>query len=307
MHYAPTPIQFLETFQNNNIYIKREDLLPFSFGGNKLRIADAFFADMQAEGGNHIVAYGPPTSNLCRVIANRAASLRLPCTIVCGIEGEAPKALGNNARMLNIFGAELRYCQKSEVASTIEALLAEIRQKGQVPYYIYGNAQGKGKEAVACSAYARLFPEILAQEKELGLHFDSIALAMGTGMTYAGLLAGKIQTASTHKLVAYSVARSSEQALPYVQSYVNSLVPCQDEHIHIVDDYCLSYGQHNPAIAQCIERVLAQTGIALDPIYTGKAYWGLLSELSKTRLEGQNILFLHTGGAPLFFDHLKEV
>lgn len=306
MHYAPTPIQFLETFQNNNIYIKREDLLPFSFGGNKLRIADAFFGDMQAEGGNHIIAYGPSTSNLCRVISNRAASLGLACTIVCGVEGEVPKALGNNAKMLKNFGADLRYCKKNEVAATIENLLAEICQKGQIPYYIYGNAQGKGKEAVACSAYAKLFPEILDQEKTLGLHFDSIALAMGTGMTYAGLLAGKLQSASKHKIVAYSVARSAAQALPYVQSYVNSLVPCIDEDIHIIDDYRLSYGQHNAAIARCIERVLAQTGIALDPIYTGKAYCGLLSELAKTGQEGQNILFLHTGGTPLFFDHLKE-
>lgn len=306
MQYAPTPIQFLENYQNNNIYIKREDLLPFSFGGNKLRIADAFFADMLAEGGNHIIAYGPPTSNLCRVIANRAASLGLPCTIVCGIDGEAPRALGNNAKMLKNFGAELRYCQKSEVASTIENLLSKIRQKGQAPYYIYGNAQGKGKEAVACSAYARLFPEILTQENTLSLHFDSIALAMGTGMTYAGLLVGKLQSASPHKIVAYSVARSKAQAIPCIQSYVNSLVPCPDEHIHILDDYRLEYGQHNPAIAQCIERILTQTGIALDPIYTGKAYWGLLSELAKTGQERQNILFLHTGGTPLFFDHLKE-
>lgn len=58
----------------NNIYIKREDLLPFSFGGNKVRIALEFFRDMKQKSKDCIIGYGSSRSNLVRAVANMASA-----------------------------------------------------------------------------------------------------------------------------------------------------------------------------------------------------------------------------------------
>ena len=71
MDFAPTPIQFLwEDEQGNRVYVKREDLLPYSFGGNKARIGLEYLADMERQGKDHLIAYGNARSNLCRVLSN---------------------------------------------------------------------------------------------------------------------------------------------------------------------------------------------------------------------------------------------
>lgn len=54
----------------NEFYIKRDDLLPFSIGGNKVRIAEAFYQDMKAKGGDTMIIYGSRHSNLCRVLSD---------------------------------------------------------------------------------------------------------------------------------------------------------------------------------------------------------------------------------------------
>ena len=67
-----TPIQRLDfpNHRNVRLYCKREDLLPFSLGGNKVRIGQAFYADMLAKGKDCMMVYGNSRSNLCRVLAN---------------------------------------------------------------------------------------------------------------------------------------------------------------------------------------------------------------------------------------------
>ena len=79
----PTPVYrlpFPET--ENELYVKRDDLYPLSFGGNKARKAELFWQDLEAKKSDHVVTYGTSSSNHCRVIANLAAMHGLPCTII---------------------------------------------------------------------------------------------------------------------------------------------------------------------------------------------------------------------------------
>ena len=73
---------FRDEASGNRIFIKREDLLPFSLGGNKVRIAEAFFEDMRQKGCDVLVGYGNVRSNLCRVLANRCFHEHIPCYII---------------------------------------------------------------------------------------------------------------------------------------------------------------------------------------------------------------------------------
>ena len=74
-----TPLQYIgDDFAQNRLYIKRDDLLPFSFGGNKVRIAQCYLQDMQHTSGSHVVCYGNARSNLCRAMSLPAMQRAFP-------------------------------------------------------------------------------------------------------------------------------------------------------------------------------------------------------------------------------------
>ena len=74
-----TPIYRLSDEQIPNLYVKREDLIPYSFGGNKARKAILFMEDYDRGDYDYMVTYGSSHSNHCRVIANICAGRNIPC------------------------------------------------------------------------------------------------------------------------------------------------------------------------------------------------------------------------------------
>ena len=74
------------------------------------------------------------------------------------------------------------------------------------------------------------------------------------------------------------------------------------------DSYiCGGYGKYNDEIINTIKEVMQKEGIPLNTTYTGKAFWGMKEYLQKHKIVGKRVLFIHTGGTPLFFDDLKEI
>ncbi len=178
---------------------------------------------------------------------------------------------------------------------------------GGNPYYIYGNEFGRGNEAVPVRAYAKAYAEI---DEE----YDYIFFPTGTGMTQAGLIAGKRERARKEKIIGISVARGKEQQTDTVQKYLTAYyasqgmpVDVQDE-ITVIDDYIgEGYGSYDGEIAATIEKMYVGCGIPLDMTYTGKAFYGMLSYIKKEGIAGKKILFIHTGGTPLFFDDIGNI
>ena len=98
----PTPIQEIrERLNDNRFFIKRDDILPISFGGNKVRKAVLFFDDLEKQGCDCIVTYGSSSSNHCRIVANLAASKGIPCYIISPNEDNRIKC----SYMIKMFGA----------------------------------------------------------------------------------------------------------------------------------------------------------------------------------------------------------
>lgn len=186
----------------NNIFVMREDLIPISMGGNKVRIAAEFFLDMEEKGCDVMVAYGNLRSNLCRVIANQCYRKKIPCYIICSKEETDEEELEtSNSRMMKLFDAKLVLCNKNNIAETVEKTLHEIEAGGHRPYYIYGNKYGTGNEGVPAGAYAKAYGKIKAFEKEARCSFDYIFHASGTGGTQAGLTCGHILEGDSAKVV----------------------------------------------------------------------------------------------------------
>lgn len=303
-----TPIVDLGDYKENHLFIKREDLLPFSWGGNKFRIAEEIFSDFAAGKYDCIIGYGSSRSNLCRVISNIAYAKKIPCYIVSANDENTIKTM--NEIIVNDCNAKIVYCTKDKVFDTVSNLLTTLKGKGLKPYYIYGNANGNGNEKVLAKAYINVFDEILKQEKILNKKFDYLFLPAGTGMTYSGLVIGKIKNNSAINLVGVSVARDSNKCYEVLDNYLNAfgLVQYFDKKlIDFSDKYlCGGYGRYNDNISNVIKTSLMNYGMPLDPTYTGKAFYGMLSYLKENNIEGKNILFLHTGGTPLFFDYYRR-
>lgn len=304
-----TPIQMLSSdYVDTQIYIKREDMLPLSFGGNKVRIAQEFFSDMEEQNKNCIIAYGNVRSNLCRVIANMAKMRDIPCYVVSPYDDNDERRETFNSYLVDQCGAHIRTCKKSEVSKIVEAVLNECKTAGYAPYYINGDKYGKGNEATPVRAYKKVYQEICGQAKELGICFDCIFLATGTGMTQSGLLLGKLQNGGREQIVGISIARMQKQAETSVRNYLQSVIDIEQEvpDVHVTDKYLLGgYGNYTEALRDQLMEIYHRYGIALDPVYSGKAFSGMLQYIEENNVKG-NILFIHTGSAPLFFDFLKE-
>lgn len=293
-----------------NVYIKRDDLLPFSFGGNKVRIVEEYFKDMVKAGGNCIIGYGSPQSNLCRVLANLSCCHNIPCHIITSLDSTDEKIITNNNRLVNICGAISHTCKKDNVADTVQYVMNQCCEMGLSPYYIYGNCLGKGNEAVPVRAYVKAYEEIKCQQEQMKLQFDYIFLATGTGMTQAGLIAGKMQYGGMERIIGISVAREANNEKEVIKGYINAYMNdrCMEyavSDIDVNDRYlCGGYSQYNEKIKDVIWEMYKMNGIPMDSTYTGKAFWGMKEYINEKKLVGKNVLFIHTGGMPLFFDFL---
>lgn len=300
-----SPIIHINSSCNNSIYIKRDDLLPFSFGGNKYRIGLKVFEEIKKQKCDCVIGYGSSKSNFCRIIANMAKLNGIKCYIICSSKESEQHFESFNQRIIKDCGAEIVYCSKQSVSSTIKYTIEELKKCGLNPYYINGNEYGIGNEKTLSSAYVDAYGEIVSQERKMGVKFDYIFLPVGTGMTIGGLVVGKEMYNSNARIVGISIARDIESCVQGVMKYINA----NDSHSHdfeILDDYLIAgYGTYDKNIEKTIMLSLTGDGIPLDPVYTGKAFFGMQDFLKTNNIENKNILFLHTGGTPLFFDYIE--
>lgn len=304
----PTQIQNLGKYSGNHLFIKREDTIPFSFGGNKARKAQLFFEEIDRGEYDCVVTYGSSSSNHCRVISNMAAARSMKCYIISPEEASEETY---NSRMMRLFGAEITVVPVEQVHDTIEKKLADLRNKGSCPYFIAGGGHGN----IGTQAYVDCYEEIRQFEKERHIHFAYIFFASGTGTTQAGLVCGQLMQGDDRKIVGISIARKNPRGRQVVRDSIDEYlaekgVTVAEERIETAtifeDRYTGNgYGISNEDVRQTIRDVLVKHGMPLDSTYTGKAYTGMLRYIREQDIKGKNILFLHTGGTPLFFDDMK--
>ena len=316
--FQPTIIQQINDYHGNQIYIKREDLLPVSFGGNKVRIAQEYLNDMISRGFDTLVGYGNTRSNLCRVLSNLAFKAHIPCYIVSPADDNGEIVDTNNKFLSTCCDAHYIHCQKSNVSSTISELLNSLKEQNKKPYYINGNEFGEGNEATPINAYFNVFKEICVQEEALKTNFDYIFLAVGTGMTYSGLTSAKIiEKDSSHNIIGISIARTKKQCINKIENYLYSFLKTKgvsiekeelNKYINVTDDFLAGgYSIFNDDIKVTISQLYKEDGIYADPTYVGKAFYGMKKYIEIKDIKRKNILFIHTGSTPLFFDKIKEI
>ena len=308
--FCLTSIQRIGRIQRNEVFIKRDDLFPFSFGGNKARKAKLFFKEIDAGNYDCVVTYGSGSSNHCRVVSNMCAARGMECCIISPQEASEQTF---NSKMMTLFGAAITTVPVEQVHATIESKLQELRFAGQRPYFIPGGGHGN----IGTQAYVDCYEEIRAYEAENNIHFDYIFHASGTGTTQAGLVCGQLLHHDERKIIGISIARKNPRGrnvvLESVRDYCTGKkisadeAEIQEKTIFIDDFTGDGYGKNSKEIQETILTVLKQYGIPLDSTYTGKAFWGMQQYIVQQQITDKNILFIHTGGTPLFFDDLKDL
>lgn len=299
-----TPVEPLTGEYGRNYYfIKRDDMLPFSFGGNKARKAAEFYKEIIKSDTDVVMTYGSNSSNHCRIIANMAAAMGLSCHI---ISPEENREVLYNTKLVEQFGAVIETCPVSRVSETIERRKEAYMAEGKKPYFIMGGGHGNpGTEA-----YVKACREILDYEKENGISFDYVFHASGTGATQAGLVCGKLLAGDKKKkIIGISIAREKERGRQVIKDSIRDYLGkdfeklYREEDLIFVDDYRLGgYGQYHDGVKKAIDDVMRMEGVPMDGTYVGKAFWGMCRYIEENRIKDKNILFIHTGGTPLFFD-----
>ena len=294
----------------NSFYIKREDLIPISFGGNKARKAVIFFDEFDRNNFDSIVTYGSSSSNHCRIIANMCANRKIPCYIISPNEGANDTF---NKKLMALFNAKIIITSLDRVQSTIQNKLNELKSIGKKPYFIQGGGHGN----LGTQAYVDCYKEIKEYENEHNIKFNYIFFASGTGTTQSGLVCGQFINNDDRKIVGISIARKNpkgrEVILESIYNYLDSknikYIKEKIEKITIFDDSYIGdgYGKENNNILSTIKEVLINYGIPLDSTYTGKAFDGMKKYIKKNNIKNKTILFIHTGGTPLFFDDLERM
>lgn len=305
---AVTPIVSLSgNYTDNQLYMKRDDMLPFSFGGNKVRKAAEFYKEILKNKSDVVVTYGSYSSNHCRIIANMAAAMGIHCHI---ISPEENRKILYNTRLMELFDAVIETCPVAKVSETIEKRLEAYKKEGKIPYFIAGGGHGN----LGTESYVKAYKEIRRQEAEKGVYYDYIFHASGTGTTQAGLVCGKLLAKDTDRtIVGISIARNADRGRTVIRDSIKEYLGGDYKSLYtedaliFTDEYCCGgYGSYTTDIKNTIDDVMKKDGIPMDTTYVGKAFHGMLQYIDKEHIVGKKILFIHTGGTPLFFDYMNN-
>jgi 1-aminocyclopropane-1-carboxylate deaminase/D-cysteine desulfhydrase-like pyridoxal-dependent ACC family enzyme len=302
---APSAVQELSNLRSvlgggPRLFVKRDDSIPFAFGGNKVRKMALIAAAALADGADTLITCGGVQSNHARVTAITAARLGLRCILVANSpKGQPPDRLTGNALLNQLAGAEVRYVSSrlDRDPAMIDAA-DELRRKGRRPYVIPLGAS----TPLGAAAFAAAVEELLTQIKPP----DVIVHSTSSGGTQAGLIAGCALTEIETRVLGISAddsAASLESGIRGLLAGLSLLLSLPSNRFDgarvEVDDRFVGegYGVPTEGSNEAI-RLLARTeGLFLDPTYTGKAMAGLLAAVKSGELRtGQTVLFWHTGG-----------
>lgn len=287
---------------DNTFCILREDLLPFSFGGNKFRIGMEHVLEAMNRNADVVVSYGSPSSNMNRVIASLCSALGIECQI---ITFKANDNVTNNMIISRACNAEIIEISSDDIRGSIGRVLEDITKNGKTYYYIYGDETGQGNETVSLRAYQKIGNNLL----DIGLgNYDYIFHASGTGVTQAGLMLSKIDS----KIIGISVARTKKIAETYFNTYFERAIEnrmtnkSQNDLMQewmFIDDYLEGkYGEYVEPFWDSLKNF----GIPMDSTYVAKGFKGMMQYIKKHNIKNKKIMFIHTGGTPIMFDEIGE-
>ncbi|WP_434783494.1 1-aminocyclopropane-1-carboxylate deaminase/D-cysteine desulfhydrase [Mangrovimicrobium sediminis] len=304
---TPTPLQFLERATarwggGHRLWMKRDDLTGCLLSGNKVRKLEFITAYAQDHGYDTLITCGGLQSNHARATAFAAAQLGMGAHLI--LRGEAPEAPEGNLLLDHLAGAAVSCYSLREYVSGLE----ELFRHWQEHYAARGRkalaVPTGGSDGLGIWGYIAACGELSEDFDVVGIEAAHIVCATGSGGTQAGLTLG----AQLHGLPAqvwgvnvcdderYFLDKVAADAAQWRERYPQ--VPHIQPDTRVIDGYVgAGYAKASPEIFALIQSLASLEGILLDPVYTGKAFAGMLDQIAAGRFAGvRDIVFVHTGG-----------
>jgi L-cysteate sulfo-lyase len=298
---APTPIEEMSRLRDAlgvgpRLFVKRDDAIPFGFGGNKVRKLEYVAADAIAKGADTLVTVGGVQSNHARATAAVAAKLGMHCHLV--INGHQPDRLAANALLDALLGAEVEYIpSRLERASASEIAMDRLRENGRKPYFVPLGASN----ALGALGYIRAVGELLEQMPAP----DVIVHATSSAGTLAGIAAGCALHGVPTRVVGVSAddpAADIKAAVYRIFAGIGELLlddGLSTSRPFIVDDTFVGegYGIPSDASREAQQLMARNEAMFVDHTYTAKALAAMIAYLRAGRFrDDETVMFWHTGG-----------
>jgi len=314
--FLKTPIHKLDNISKEvgcSIYIKRDDMTGYAFGGNKLRKLDYLIKDALDKGCDTLLTYGGPQTNHGRLTASVAARFDMKCIII--MDGKKPKEASGNIILDLMMNADLYFNDNLEEKDSVrEEIIKKYESKG---HKIYEIPVG-GSSELGILGYFDAVEEINSQTNKQDLDLDFIVCGYGSAGTYGGLLLGKKFFNNKYEVIGVSVSEKSEEQISEDLEYMNRAANKYNMGVKVTrDDLWIEkdfvgkgYNIPDEETRKMIYYVAAKEAVILDPCYTGKAFRGMINLIKEGKIApNSKVLFIHTGGTPGIYvkEHLEEI
>lgn len=297
----PTPVHEMTALREElgggpRLLVKRDDVIPFGFGGNKVRKLEYVLAEAVESDADTLVTLGGLQSNHARATAAAAATLGMKCVLI--VNGTPQDVPTGNARLEQILGAEIEYIpSRNERAAARDRAMERLRAEGRNPFFIPLGAS----TSLGAIGFVNAIGELVAQ----GVEPDVIVHAGSSGGTQAGLVAGAALLRLDTRIIAVSADDSAADIKRNVTSIIRGIDELHDFDGELeVDDTRVGDGYGVPTDASREAQALAarREAIFVDHTYTAKAMGALIASVRDgTFTSDQTVLFWHTGGQPGIF------
>jgi len=313
LHLAntPTPLQPRRRLSQKvgvEIYFKRDDFTGSELSGNKIRKLEFLMADARDKGADTVLTCGGAQSNHCRATALAAAKAGLASLLLLRTQDpDHPPAVDGNILLDALAGSKIVWITPDQYRKRDGCFRREaqgLKAAGRVPYII---PEG-GSTALGAWGYVIGMLELVEDLKRLdggSVRPTTVICAAGSGGTTAGLALGARLSGAHLRVVGINVCDDRDYFVTIIDGICREFhrtwpmqLPAGVPDYHIVDGYVgRGYALSRPEELAAIRDLVRLEGVVLDPVYTGKAYFGMLTELAKDRQRfGERIVFIHTGG-----------
>jgi D-cysteine desulfhydrase len=313
-----TPIEFMpgltKALGNDvNLYIKRDDLLPGSAGGNKTRKLEFCIADAMEKGADTIITCGAVQSNHARLTASWSAKEGLDCHLILEerVKGSYKEEASGNNFLFELLGVKtINVVQGgSDMMAEMEKKADELTVAGKTPYIIPGGASN----AIGAMGYAVCAEETMVQLNEMRLDIDHIIVPSGSAGTHSGMIVGMAgvngnipisgvnvsRPKDVQEEIVFKLAVETAQKLDVKGGVAREAIVCFDQYVGP------GYSLPTDSMVEAVKLFAGTEAVLLDPVYSGKAAAGLIDLVRKGHFsKGANVLFLHTGGSPALYAYM---
>ena len=303
---TPTPLQEMPRLAAaiglDRLLVKRDDNTGLALGGNKARKLEYLVEAAKRAGADILLTLGAPQSNHCRMTAAAARAAGMDAHLI--FNGPPIEEVQGKLLLDRLLGATWSFSPGRPAAKRMAEVAEELRVAGRRPYVIPGG----GSNGLGALGYVRCALELTEQLSERGDRPRYVVCAGGSCGTLSGLTLGLALAGSDAQLAAVSISNS----VPDRVARAREIMTESCEHLDlplpaavpvIWGGYVGSgYGMPTELSTRALETAALTEGLILDPVYTAKAFGGLIGEVEAGRVKHDDlVVFVHTGGTPALF------